>query len=738
MNKASLTGASRYLSIILIAMQGMLLVLLATFLLYNAYLDSWSKYGNNQDTFSIYLENVSEEHADDLQQYLYTEAMDHQLYIVRRDTLQAKDGSFSGYIYGVYGDIENNDVEFSFCNNKIVTNKMILDLLQSQEEHATLGIEQGSEYSIYDIPRFRFGEKYVIKKLSTMISDSKTVQGQYQISGASQNEQSAILTKIADICGVSVQQLQKSMRGGNVDNSSRERILFIFLAAQVLLTFVYFLLIAIKNLDKKGKLVLMGWSGSSICYELYHCFVWYGIIMVPVLIVAGNIISGWKNGMYIFVSHFLSVAFINVVFLVIEIIMASLVQLSVKNIDAIKGKFPKKILYAFGIIGYIIVSIAITGCGIYIDSPIQYMKENAIISKGWEQVDEYKILKQIAVGNDENSFSGAANKLNKDIYNWYCDMENEDGVFLINTSFYDNEVLNEWRKNQIYENIPSGEFWYFTLSPSYINELGLEIDKDVMKKAQQGTRIYLIPSGMDEEQKESICSWLEETSESGIQDGDIDTAFNRNRKIEFVEYDTEKEFFTWNTEADANYCKMPIIYMCTSANMKYFETESLRAVGLDGYIKFDKEETAQKYIDTEYLKKYELVDNDLQFTNVQNYVDGLQKDLLQTITWFGVVFVILALILLGIMLALATVYRIANEQILNVKKFLGYSFSNMYGKLMLGFGVINSIQFIVLLICKSKFGCLAILIIIFIQWIIFWRYMVKREVQSIIQAFKER
>ena len=165
MKKASLIGASRYLSIILIAMQGMLLVLLATFQLNNAYLDSWSKYGNNQDTFSIYLENVSEEHADDLQQYLYTEAMEHQLYIVRRDTLLAKDGSFSGYIYGVYGDIENNDVEFSFCNNKIVTNKMILDLLQSQEEHATLGIDQGSEYSIYDIPRFRFGEKYVIKQL---------------------------------------------------------------------------------------------------------------------------------------------------------------------------------------------------------------------------------------------------------------------------------------------------------------------------------------------------------------------------------------------------------------------------------------------------------------------------------------------------------------------------------------------------------------------------------------------
>ena len=45
--------------------------------------------------------------------------------------------------------------------------------------------------------------------------------------------------------------------------------------------------------DKKGKLVLMGWSGSAICYELYNCFLWYGIFMIPFIIVFGIIFSGW-------------------------------------------------------------------------------------------------------------------------------------------------------------------------------------------------------------------------------------------------------------------------------------------------------------------------------------------------------------------------------------------------------------------------------------------------------------
>ena len=121
MKKVSLTGASRYPGIMLIAMQGILLVLLAIFQLNDMYLDIWSTYGQTESAFSIYLENVSEEYGDEVEQYLYTEAADHQLYIVRRDALLAKYGAFAGYVYGVYGNVENNAVGFSFCGKNIVT-----------------------------------------------------------------------------------------------------------------------------------------------------------------------------------------------------------------------------------------------------------------------------------------------------------------------------------------------------------------------------------------------------------------------------------------------------------------------------------------------------------------------------------------------------------------------------------------------------------------------------------------
>ena len=78
--------------IILIAMQGILLILLAVFKLNDAYLEAWSQYGKTQDTLSIYLENISEENEDELEQYLYTEADSNKLYIIRRESILAKDG----------------------------------------------------------------------------------------------------------------------------------------------------------------------------------------------------------------------------------------------------------------------------------------------------------------------------------------------------------------------------------------------------------------------------------------------------------------------------------------------------------------------------------------------------------------------------------------------------------------------------------------------------------------------
>ena len=78
--------------------------------------------------------------------------------------------------------------------------------------------------------------------------------------------------------------------------------------------------------------------------------------------------------------------------------------------------------------------------------------------------------------------------------------------------------------------------------------------------------------------------------------------------------------------------------------------------------------------------------------DVHNYIDGLQKELVTTLMWFGIVFVMLMLILIGLLLTLATVFRIVNQEKINVKKFMGFSFLQLYRKPIILLSILSLVQ----------------------------------------------
>ena len=738
MKKVSLVGTLRYLGGVLIAMQGILLALVAIFMLNNAYQEQWKEYGKTENAMTVYLEGMPEETENAVMQYLYQEADSNHLWMIRRDTSLMDDGSFSGYTFGVYGDMENNEVSFYFYGKNVLNREMLQALLQSEVEEATLGIEKGSVYCLGDIPRIRFGEQTVLKKLTELVAESGTVQGEYTLVGVDETERQKILTDLAELCQVSEKSLSKAMRGEEFDNGLKMTILLVFVLAQVLLNIVFFIIVTLQNLDKGGKLALLGWSSGAFCYELFHCFLWYAVTAVPILTMIGVIWSGWTAISFRYMSYFFSYAVWNLILIAVEIGISVVIQMSIRPLAAIRGRFPKKILYFLGIAAYIGVSIGIVFCGLYVDGPVQTISENAKLSDSWNVVSDYQILNNISVGEDASSFSGMSNELDQNLFDWYREIHQEKGVYLIKTTCYNNEILAFWKINQTYDTIPEHEFWYFTCSQSYLEQLGLNVDVEVLQAAERGTRVYLIPSGMTEQEKTTMKSWLTESSTRGIREGDIETVFNVNREIQFVEYSNRDTFFTWVTStAEESVCTMPVIYLCTPENMTYFESESLRAIGLDGYLKFQNKDIAEKYLDSKLLAQFHLEDNHLIFTDVQQYIDGLQKELMQTIAWFGVVFLILTVILIGILMALAAIFRIANQEKLNVQKFLGYGFLDMYLKPIVLLCAVVIAEMVVMLRAQSKFGCVAILLLAFVQLIIFKTYMTKNEISNVRMAFKE-
>ena len=79
----------------------------------------------------------------------------------------------------------------------------------------------------------------------------------------------------------------------------------------------------------------------------------------------------------------------------------------------------------------------------------------------------------------------------------------------------------------------------------------------------------------------------------------------------------------------------------------------------------------------------------------------------------------LMLILVGLLVTLAAVFRIANQEKINVKKFMGFSFLQMYGRPMLLLSALIVLEIATMLQLGSKFGLLLVVIVSLVQIIIF-------------------
>lgn len=179
-------------------------------------------------------------------------------------------------------------------------------------------------------------------------------------------------------------------------------------------------------------------------------------------------------------------------------------------------------------------------------------------------------------------FEGDFNEFRSDMLRWYRSVEREDGVMLYNAQLYDKEILDVWRSNNVYENVPDEGFRYAAASPSYLDEIGVKPLDGGFDKAWEGVRLYLLPNTLDDSAAEKMKAFLAEDAQRDADYGGITTGFTERREVEFLEYAAE----TGTTL---------VYYVCTTNNMTSFESESLIATGEDSYIKLRDESVLERY-----------------------------------------------------------------------------------------------------------------------------------------------
>lgn len=190
-------------------------------------------------------------------------------------------------------------------------------------------------------------------------------------------------------------------------------------------------------------------------------------------------------------------------------------------------------------------------------------------------------------------FEGDFGEFRSDMFWWYKSVEHEDGVMLFNESFYDKELLDSWRSNNVYENVPDEGFRYAAASPSYLEEISVKPLNGGFDKAWEGVRLYLLPDLLNDNAAEKIKEFLTEDAQREADYGGITNGFTERREFAFLEYAAEND-------------TAPVYYVCTTENMTSFESESLIATGEDSYIRLRDESALERYKNERVFTVYSL------------------------------------------------------------------------------------------------------------------------------------
>ena len=346
-------------------------------------------------------------------------------------------------------------------------------------------------------------------------------------------------------------------------------------------------------------------------------------------------------------------------------------------------------------------------------------------------------MKSVNVGNDQSSFNHQSKEFYKDMYNWYKSISEEKGVYIINTTYFSDTMLKDYKANNLYKFIPNRPLWVFKMSPNYLKKMGINVDENAINMAKQGYRVYLIPDNISKDDSNVIKNWLKEKDTRGIREDDIETVFNKEKKFDFINYHFEGRFFSWDTDLEKSLnVKNPVILLTTPNNMTYKESESLVAKGLrSSYMKLD-ENAVSKYLDSTYLSKFNLDDNNIEFSKIKLFVDGLQKQLWQTVQLFFVMIIAITFIIISLLITIISLFQVSYKEIIFVKRFLGYDNIKIYKTPILIILFIMIADLVAIVMLKSKIGIIYISVINILQLIVFYIIMINNEFKKIVDYLK--
>lgn len=730
--KNMLLGKMKYLILFLIAIQSVLLALVAIFLAGLQYQQSWQSYNHHSETVTVYLQKLTEEQSQDVFNY-FLEQSDLSIWTKRSESSDTGEG-----LNRIYIDILGSSAGFSDFESTgkiVVSQQQFADLLSHSDNSMTIGLDKGSNNMLYELPDLLFSTPVVIERLDYTFQNTNTINGIYHINGLHDAvSRDNFLLHLSKMSGISVEDLTKESFGSSTDQGIWGIILAISILVNAFILLILFLICVLQSFKHFGTLILLGWDRKELWSAFFKNSLLFSIYIIPIISLCSWLLSGWSSfGLSSFILVFAGVS-LSVLLLLLIFIIPTIIVYSVSPLAAIHKRLPMKPLMVTCLLFYTLVAGLLIAVSYSLDAPTNQFIDNMKVSREWKNVEDMYVISSFVEGDDVGTYAGTTNSLERSMYNFYQRISELPGVYIAQGKFLNQEYLDAVYGT--YQHVPKKPFWYLKFSYNYLQELGIPLSDEELLEMRNGTRLYLLPNTLNTEELEAMKAYLQESVT--VKPGDLQTNFTENPKFMFKVYQPSRPIFTWSDSISyGTTSENPVIFVSTPENLYFMESANLVVSGYNGLLKIRDRETMEQVVSVLETEFPDLTDNRLSFTTVKNFINGLQKDLSYTFYLFGTIIAIIIITMMAIFWSLVLMYRLLFEEKLYVQYFMGFSPWKRYigvVSLIISFSVM---ELIVSILVGSKLGIVMTLATFAFQIMLLYFSLFRKEGESIIQSFKE-
>lgn len=730
--KNILLGKMRYLILFLIAIQSVLLALVAIFLTGLQYQQSWQSYNHHSGTVTVYLQKLTEEQSQDVFNY-FLEQSDLSIWTKRSESSDTGEG-----LNRIYIDILGSSAGFSDFESTgkiVVSQQQFADLLSHSDNSMTIGLDKGSNNMLYELPDLLFSTPVVIERLDYTFQNTNTINGIYHINGLHDAvSRDNFLLHLSKMSGISVEDLTKESFGSSTDQGIWGIILAISILVNAFILLILFLICVLQSFKHFGTLILLGWDRKELWSAFFKNSLLFSIYIIPIISLCSWLLSGWSSfGLSSFILVFAGVS-LSVLLLLLIFIIPTIIVYSVSPLAAIHKRLPMKPLMVTCLLFYTLVAGLLIAVSYSLDAPMNQFIDNMKVSREWKNVEDMYVISSFVEGDDVGTYAGTTNSLERSMYNFYQRISELPGVYIAQGKFLNQEYLDAVYGT--YQHVPKKPFWYLKFSYNYLQDLGIPLSDEELREMRNGTRLYLLPNTLNTEELEVMKAYLQESVT--VKPGDLQTNFTENQKFMFKVYQPSRPIFTWSDSISyGTTSENPVIFISTPENLYFMESANLVVSGYNGLLKIRDRETMEQVVSVLETEFPDLTDNRLSFTTVKNFINGLQKDLSYTFYLFGTIIAIIIITMIAIFWSFVLMYRLLFEEKLYVQYFMGFSPWKRYIgvlSLIISFSVMD---LIVSILVGSKLGIVMTLATFAFQIILLYFSLFRKEGESIIQSFKE-